>query len=202
MVMEPNNPTTQPSGGYDFLKDSGKSRKLPDLSAIKALPFKAKIVLFGGGLFVLFILFIIVSNLFFRAPDNSQQLAAVARQQADILQVAELGVSKARGQAARNLAVTVRLSLIGDQEPLLDALGSRNVRVSTKDDEELEQQFIVAEQGNRFDQEMLDYLQTELASYTRNLEAAFNSTEDPDLRQVLAAQYENAQFLSTEEADE
>lgn len=201
--MDPNAPAGSQPDPYANMGGQGGGGKKFSLPSIN-LSGKAKLpVLIGGG-FLLLILIWMIIGLLSRPPENAQILTTVAEQQARILQAAEEGVDKARSQDARNLAVTVQFSLTGDQKPLLDALKGQNIRVSPKDDEDLEQELILAEQNNRFDRFVADYLEAELASYVQNLARAYESTEDPALREVLEAQYENARFLSgdTEEIED
>ena len=198
--MEPTSGTSDPSSQFDFLANSGGGSKNSSFLG-SILGGKGKIIILaaGGGLALLLIL--LAYSLFFSTPDNAIILTRVGKQQARILQAAETGVDKARNQEARNLAVTVQLSLTGDQKPLLDALGDQNIRISTKDDEELEQQLITAEQANQFDETIIKYLKTELTSYAKNLDAAYRSTQSTKLREVLAAQYKNARFLAGESTE-
>lgn len=204
-MEEPTQPANNGQGTssdpYAFiLKEGGGGNKLSSKLLLKNFGAPAKLVMLGGGAFVFLILLVVGYNSFFSTPENSALLARVGQQQAHILQAAEVGVEKARGQAARNLSITTKLSLIDDQKALKSALGGKNVKVSTSDDPQLEQKLIIAEQGNRFDEELLKYLQTELKSYADNLEAAYNTTlkTDKELREVLAAQYKNARYLSGE----
>lgn len=189
------------SSKYDFILDSGVKSKLPKIPSA-GVPKGAKMLLLAvGGLFVLIIGIVLVSSIFFSAPYNSQLLAGIGGQQARILQAAEMGVESARSQEARNFATTIRVSLVGDQAPLLEALNQRSINASTAADPEVEERLTTAEQANRFDEELINYLQTELASYVRNLETAFNSTDDPALKEVLATQYKNAQLLVGESSN-
>jgi hypothetical protein len=188
------------SDPYAFIMKEGGSNKLASKFSFKSFGTPAKLAMIGGGAIVFLILLSVGYNSFFSAPENSSLLSRVGRQQAHILQAAEMGVEKARSQTARNLSITTKLSLIDDQRSLKSALAGKNVRVSTSDDPELEQKLIIAEQANRFDEELLEYLQTELKSYADNLDAAYNTTlkTDKELRQVLAAQYKNARYLAGE----
>ncbi len=198
--MEPNAPSdnkSQQADPYDFILKSGGK-----LSKVKNMSTTVKLAVLGGGI----VLFLLVSSLlyssFFKAPDNSIILSRIGRQQAQILQAADIGVKKARSQTARNLAITTEFSLIGDQKPLLKALSDQNVRVSTKKDPQIEQKFTTAEQANRFDETLLDYFHTELTSYAGNLKTAYNTTKSKALKKVLAAQYRNARFLSGQGAEQ
>lgn len=204
-MEEPTQPASNGQGNqsdpYAFiLKEGGGGNKLSSKLTLRNFGTPVKLAILGGGAFIFLILFMVGYNTFLSTPENTPLLARVGQQQAHILQAAEMGVDKARGQAARNLAITTKLSLIDDQKALKSALGGKNVRISTSDDPQLEQKLIVAEQGNRFDEELLKYLQTELKSYADNLEAAYNTTlkTDKELREVLAAQYKNARYLSGE----
>jgi hypothetical protein len=204
--MEPNQPANdagKQSDPYAFIMKPSGGSKLPKLP-LSGLPNTVKLLLLGGGGILLLIIVFFAYKSLFSTPENSDLLASVGRQQANILQVAEIGEEKARGQAARNLAITTKLSLIDDQKSLKAAFGDKNVSVSTSDDPELEQRFTVADQANRFDDELLEYMHTELTSYARNLQAAYNTTlkTDKELREVLAAQYKNARFLAGEGAAE
>lgn len=192
--MEPNSPAP------DVLNQIGG--KQSKLSSLSRMPKQGKLIMIGGGAFLLLLGLIIIYNLFIKTPDNAPILQTVGEQQARILQAAETGVEKSRGQEARNLAVTAELSLSGDQRPLLDALRKQNIRISTRDDPELAQELITAEQANRFDEFLMDYLSSELADYVRNLDRAYRSTESQSLRELLESQFENARFLAGVGADE
>jgi len=163
----------------------------------KQLPKAAKFGVIAIGLMLIIMLASFAYSLIFSAPDNAQQLVSTAKQQGKIIQAAELGVKGARSQEARNLAITTQLSLEGDQPILLNALKAQNVRVSVGDDPEVEQLLVSADQSNRLDEVLIEFLRLELNKYINSLNASFRTTTDPDLKEVLEQQYRNAEFLVT-----
>lgn len=169
---------------------------------------KMKLIIIAGGALALVLLGALVfSFLSNRGPDNKQQLLKVAQQQNELIRISDIGVEKARGTAARNLAVTTKLSLTSDQPVLLAALKGQDMKVGSKElgggkNTKTDAMLTTAAQANRFDEALVEYLQKELISYQKNMNAAYETTVSNSLKTVLKAQYENAKTLSTEKLEE
>lgn len=165
----------------------------------KSSPKVLKIVLSaaGGLLLILFVIVIYVFN--FSKPENAEQLTETARIQSQILQVSKIGAKHANSQEVKNLSATTYLSLVGDQPELVQALSAQNVSAPTGENPEIEQELIRARQENRLDSAINDWLIKRLEDYAVSIQASYESTEDPELREVLEVQFKNAQTLRQEE---
>jgi flagellar basal body-associated protein FliL len=190
----------QQTGQYDFFMNQGATAgKVPMMGGGNSM--KRRIILVVIGAVILIILAIVATQLLFNSkPDNAQQLLEIAQQQNELIRISGIGVEKARGTDAKNLAMTTKLSLSTDQQPLIDALAKQNIKAkpqlndtkNSKTDALLD----TAEQNNRFDDEFLKYLRTELASYQKKLNDAYKNTSSKSLKEAMKHQYQNASTLA------
>ncbi len=195
----------QQQGQYDFFMNQGaaggKAPRMGGGSMTKRIVIAAV-----GGLTLLILVIIGYQLLLGSKPNNAQQLLEIAQQQNELIRVSDIGVKKAHGTDAKNLAMTTKLSLSTDQQPLINALAKQKIKAksqlnaskNTKTDDMLE----TADQNNRFDDEFLKYLHTELASYQKKLNEAYKNTTSKSLKEAMKIQYQNASTLAGVKAEE
>jgi hypothetical protein len=194
--MQPNN------NQYDFIMNPQTSA--PKGSFLKGGDNKRFFAIVGGGVFVLLVL---VTLLFSGdAPSNADLLVKVAQRQNELIRVAGIGVKEARSTQALNLARTVELNLRSDQAPLLSTLKAQKVKVGAKQlampgSDATTKMLTEARQNNRFDDAFVTFVQSELLAYQRDLQEAYSTSVNNQLKSTLKAQYDNASVLISTEAN-
>jgi hypothetical protein len=183
---------------YNFIlnPDIGPQKKSP----LPSLGTKQLIILGVAGIFLLGLIGMLVYSLSNRGPTNKQQLISIALEQNELIRVSTIAIKEAKGTQARNLAMTTKLSLRSDQSSLIAALGSQNVKLSSKQLQggkktQNDQKLTEATQNNRFDEVYLELIQKALVDYQRNLNAAYKTTVSARLKQTIKAQYQHASLI-------
>lgn len=153
-----------------------------------------------GGLVLVMIIFLLVSVLFGSKVSNKDQLIALAKEQNELIRVADVGVVKAKTIEAKNLATTAKLTLSSHQKPLIDTLAAQKVKLKPKQlvqgrNAETDKKLTAAEQTNRFDEVFIALLSTQLKTYQTNLKAAYDNTSNQQVKALLSDQYSQASFF-------
>lgn len=208
MVMNPNSPLAPPPSGqqgpdrsnpYDFLSESPK--KSSGFSFMNNRSKKARIITVSVGAIILaMIAFIVVGLLTSAGKADTVSLINAAKQQNELIRIADIGTQKARGQEAKNLAVTTKLTLQSQQSEMIGAVKMKNKKFGTKDlaissSKQNNELLTAAEQSNRFDEEFLDLMRKELINYQQTVEKAYKGAEGTQLKAALLSQYESANIL-------
>lgn len=150
---------------------------------------------------LLMFLSLIFSAVFNRTTDITNQLVVIAKQQNELIRIADIGTEKARVADAQNLAMTTKLSLSSQQQNLLGIVGNNGRKLSNNElneskDASNDRLLNEAEQNNRFDEVFIELLESELLAYQKNLEQVYRQTPDQSTRQALASHYESASLLA------
>lgn len=192
----------QPNDQYDFFMNPGAPQKRSPLAGLPgSKPNKKTLIIFGAAAVVfLIIVMIVISALFKGGPSNAEQLIGVTQKQQELMRVSEIALKDARGNEAKNLAMTTLLSLQSDQATLVSALASQKVKVGGKQlnggkNEKTDATLTDAKQNNRFDEAYLEYVQEELANYQKSLNGVYKNTVSKSLKETLKLQYQNASIL-------
>jgi hypothetical protein len=192
------NPHQADKNPYDFLNESPEPKK----GLLKGQgPRQRLLIVLAGSLILLAIVALIISLAFGGAPSNKLELISIAQQQNEIIRVATIGDQKARESQAKSLGLTTKLTLISDQQPLLNALKSQKVKIAPKQlsagkNPSTDQALTQAEQANRFDDEYIKTLQNELATYQKALKSAYdNPATGKKLKATIEKDYKNASLI-------
>lgn len=209
--MQPNTPPAPPPmdpqrrpverNPYDFIVDPGQ----PALKKKFALPkgsSKSQRIFMGlGGGVILITLIVLVSTILGSGDKaKKQQLVSVVSQQKELIRVAEIGVKKAKGVEAKNLAVTTQLTLTSEQTALLSSLKSMGVKTDSKTlggkNTKTDATLTAAEQANNFDAVFIETIQTDLTTYAKSVQTAYKSNSSKKTKAALEAQFKNAAILA------
>jgi len=195
MVMAEHHPD------YDFIMNPAQAPKKSIIPAGNSM--KQRLIIVAAGAVLLLIAAIVVIALISSAGKAGQaDLVKAAQQQAEIIRVSKLGLDRARGSSAKNLATTTNLSMQSDQTALLAALKTQGVKVSNEElaagkDTKTDTALITAEQSNRFDEAFTEAIQAQLVAYQKTLKTAYDSASSTKLKDALALQFEHAGLLAT-----
>lgn len=194
----PMSPNHTGSNQYEFILNpaqSPKKRLLPGGGSMKQ-----RLLLVAAGVVVLLILFLVVTALLGSAGSAvKQDWQKLVEQQTELIRVSDIGIQKARGKEAKNLATTTKLSLessqIGlqalaskaDAETDAKKIGGRNAQT----DSSLTQ----AEQTNQFDEVFTTLLYKQLRDYQATLKKLYDSSSNDKTKQQLQEAYSNVGVL-------
>lgn len=206
MVMDPNTPPApppmqpglppQPDSQYDFIVNPGQPKKKTLLPS--GYSKKQKVLFVIIGLVILFIGYSLLSSFLGGADkSNKEQLVSVVNQQRELIRISEIGVKKAKGTEARNLATTTQLSLISEQKELEAAVRALGVKVKgSGKNSKTDELFTKAEQANNFDAVFIEKLQADLLKYAKSVKTAYENNSSTKTKKDLEAQFNNAATLA------
>lgn len=194
MVMQPNGQSSNP---YEFMNT------LPPAGGGAApVDKKRRIIIVAiAGSVLLMLIVIILSLALGGGPSNKEELLSLAKQQNELIRIAEIGAQKSHESQAKNLAVISKLSLTTDQQPLIDALKAQDLKVTAADlsagkNPKTDEALKVAEQANRFDEVFITTMQSQLTTYQKSLKKAHdNPATGKKLKATLDTQYRNASLI-------
>ena len=200
VLMQPQTSNSLP-GGYDFLQTP-----TPQKSGFLTGNSKRKRMLIVGiGVLLLVIIASVMISVFQNAnKPNTEQLLVVLQDQQEIIRIAEVGSSKAKGSDTLNYSTTVLQTVRSDQKSLLEALG-KNFKVSSKvlaakESKKTDEQLTAAEQTNRLDETVKEVLEKHMKTYRTNLRAAYDGSSSKKTKDVLQTAFNNTgHFLPTSE---
>ena len=187
---------------YDFIfNGQNKKGKQPFLAGGSKQQRILIAIIFGGIILVLIIA--VFSFVFSKGKSNTKVLVSVAQQQNEAIRIAEIGVSKSKDSATRNLAITTKLSLETSQKQLLDNIkqtdgevqeNELNAKKSSATDEAL----TAAEQSGNFDKEFSAKIREQLNMYLSELKDARSQIPTKSTRAILDSSISQATLLLKE----
>lgn len=206
MLMQPNQPGT-PGNPYDFIFNS-PSPPQKGFGAAGGSGMKKRILIAGVGATVLVIFAIIATSFLGSAgkADNAALLSMV-EQQHEIMRLADVGISKAKGPEAQNLAITTKLTLASSQKDIQSYATKRGVKIdqkllSEKKNSKTDAALTAAEQSNRFDEAFIQVLESHLAKYQASLKKAHGEATDKKDKEKLAAAFKDTALLVNKPEDQ
>jgi lipopolysaccharide export LptBFGC system permease protein LptF len=162
---------------------------------------KKRILIVAAGGAVLLMVFMLVFSLIFSGGKGSTEtLLSIARQQSELIRVANEGAQRARGPQAQNLAMTTKLSLTSAQQDLQAYIKSQGIKVKQKElaappNSRTDAELTAAEQDNRFDEAFTALMQQQLTAYQAALKQAYDETSSRSGRQVLSDSHAQVELL-------
>ena len=192
MLMQPQQPD------YNFIVNPAQKAKKPLLP--RGNSTQARIFVVLGGVIALLIIGVVVSSLISSGGKAQKEtLLKAAQQQAELIRVSNIGITKARDPSARNFASTTSLTLQSDQRALLVHVKASAKELAlgknTKNDIALTE----AEQSNNFDAVFTQMLKTQLTTYEKTLKNAYDGASSKKTKATLADEYNHANTLVTKE---
>lgn len=196
MLMQPQ------SNEYDFIMNTDhKPKKKVVLPSGNSK--QSRILIVVGGVSLLLIGIVVIMSFISSAGNAGKtELLKAAQQQAEIVRISEIGIDRAKGSTAKNLATTTSFSMQSDQATLTASLSGQGVKVNAKElaaskNQKTDAILTAAEQSNKFDEVFITTLHTELASYQQTLKSAYDKTSSKKLKATLTEQFEHAELLAT-----
>ncbi len=195
-AMQPNEPFhSSPQGNYDFILNHGQQPSKSILPGGGSMKQRIIVVAIGGGILLLII--IIVFALLLGGGGSSDQLESIAKTEAELIRISDIGTQKAKGPDARYLAMTTKLSLTSTQKGTLGVLGKKmsDKELATGRSSQTDATLNQAEQASRFDEVFTDVLKTALADYQKQLQQMYTSTDSNKVKQHLDKSFQQTTLL-------
>lgn len=197
MFMQPESHNPHPvSNPYEFL-----NAPLPTNAGSSGDKKKRIIIVAVVGSIILMLIAIILSLALGSGPSNKTELLSLAKQQNELIRIAELGAQKSHESQAKNLAIITKLTLTTDQQPLINALKAQKLTITPQDlssgkNTKTDEALTAAEQANRFDEVFITTMQQQLTTYQKSLKQAYdNPATGKKLKATLDSQYRNASLI-------
>src|ERR1700741_2921203 len=179
---------------YNFIMDANHKPKKPLLPGGNSKQGRIMIVV-GGVVLLLVIGSVVMMLLASAGKSEKQNLTKAAQQQAEIIRISKIGIDKARGSTARNLAMTTNLSMQSDQIVLLKQGNVSAKEAALGKNTKTDVTLTSAEQSNKFDEVFTQTLQAELKDYQMTLVNTYHGAKNKTLKATLDAQYQHAYIL-------
>lgn len=189
-------PTTTGHNPYEFIL----SAQPPKPSKFGSGSLAKRILLVCVGLGLLAVIAMVAMNLLGSKGVSREQLVTIAQQQQEIVRIAQTANSQATGQATKDIATTIDLSVNTDQQKLLEYGSKINIKIDKKQlnlkkDTKTDAFLDNAQASSTYDAAWRQTMQTMIASYKSNLTTLFDSTESKSLKDILNKSFNNATLI-------
>lgn len=201
-------PQPQPNGGnYDFIMNPAKPPRKPLLPTNS---IASRLLVVVGGIFVLLIIFVVVSNLLKGSNHVLPALTSVGQQQQELLQLTGADLQTGSSNQAptlsangKNFAATVQLTVGSAQSQLTTYLLNNHYKLkknlfSLTLSKTLDEQLSAAVSAGNFESTFDTVMQSQLKTYERVLQQAYGQVTGPKGRALLSSDYDQAQLLLTQ----
>lgn len=201
---QPGNITPGPANQYDFITNPAPNQPPPGqqgpLSILNNNPFLKKVVLIvGGGIALMLLLWIAGSMLGSRSNANIDNAVGITQSQAEIIRVADIG-ERDGNQQTRNFAVTAGLSLTTQQQRWLALLAEQGHAIGSDElaasrNAETDQQLETAKINNAFDHTFSQLMEDALHAYAAELDSAYAAASHAVERELLTEHFAQTELL-------
>lgn len=207
MLMQPNQvppapPPYQPSPNgnnpYEFITAGGPVGKNTVLGGGGQ---KKRIIIVSIAAVLLLIVSLIVFSILSSGGGNVKaDYQKLVQQQAELIRISEIGVSKARQTETKNLAITTQLTLSSDQAELLKIAKKAKAKTDAKSlvlgkDTKTDALLTTADQTNQFDQTFIKTLLAQLKDYQDNLKKVYDASSSKSTKDTLSKDYDAVKIL-------
>ncbi len=182
---------------YDFLAETKKPKKIFNFGGNK----RERIIIAVFGATLLIVLIGIVGAILGNSGKKAgQDLIEVAQAQTEIIRVAGIGTSKARGTDAQNLARTTSSTIQTDNTNTLALLSKANIKTNAKElalTRNAKTDLLLTQAGetNQFDAVFTAELNKLLTAYQKTLQKAYGDASAKLTLNVLTEQFRHTEVL-------
>lgn len=140
------------------------------------------------------IIIIVITLLGSAGSESRNDYQNLVQQHAEILRISTVGVEKARGADAKNLAITAKLSLQTLQADVNGIAGKAGASVDPETlalgaDPETDTLLTAAEQDNRFDETFAAKLTELLNEYRQTAQRLYDQSSNTETKSILEQTY-------------
>lgn len=153
-----------------------------------------------GGATLLIIVVVLFMSLMGGKKNTTEELVGLVQSQNEIVRISHEGTSSSIRQTTKNLAVTAEYSILTQQGETTNYLAEHGrvlgeKEVTLKQDASTDQQFTTAKSTSTFDLVYSQVMQNLLTDYATSLKQVFNTTQNPETKDLLSGYYEQTQLL-------
>jgi hypothetical protein len=202
----PPQPTQSPPTGphapeYDFIMDPKKTSKGPLLPSFNSSSLITRVGVIAGGLLVLLILFALIKSLLFKGPDLSAYVT-IAQDQQELIHLTSTASSQflTLSSSNKNMAATINITLLSNQNQILTYLAGNHHKVSTKTlnkgiDANLDTQLTNAQAAGTYDASFQSVVEDRLNAYLNDLSRTYQASSGQKGRAILKSDYAQGVLL-------
>ncbi len=192
-------PEFNPQQAYDFIDEPIQQQSRgPLLPTNSSLPMR--IAIFGGGLVVLMILFVVIKG-FLGGGSSYTALLSVTQDQQAIIHLTDNAQKQSDlSESNENFSATANLSLASSRSDLVNYMAKNGKKVNLKElnlkiSKTTDTQLVAAASAATYNETYKGIMQKKLTSYMNDLKQAFVETSGPKGQALLNSQYEQAKLL-------
>jgi hypothetical protein len=204
MVMSEKSPagsyaTPAEKSPYDFINTNEQPPKKSILPGNTS--FRGKlIILIGGAVALMAVVAIVIGAFMQGGGKTNEQMLEIAKQQNELVRIADIGTKKARSASAQNLAITTKSTIGSDQRATVAYLEGQNIKVTIKElalgkNSKTDQLLVLAEQSNQFDEKFEMTLKEQLTDYRADVKKAYDEASGKKPKAILADNYNHVSAL-------
>ena len=174
---------------YDFIMSSGAEPQKKGFFANATK--RQRILVVGGAAMVMLMLLGILLALFSSGTDpRLEQRLKLGQQHAELLRISDIGIRKARGSDARNLATTAKLSLSSYEAKVTEIAKKNQAKVTNAQlaggkDPKTDEALTTAEHNNRFDEVFTETMYVQIRAYLKQLQTVYKNSTSNSEKQTL-----------------
>lgn len=199
--QQPQYPTTNPGGQYDFILNPTPHKR--GLSLHLGGNFAMKLLFIAGGALAVVIILVVVLSLFTSGSSTAADLTNLAETQNELIHIATESSGNTVQQTTQNLAMNVLLISSSQQQSVLQALKKDGVKLSTKqlkikESVAVDQQLTNAQSTSDYDTVFIQIIQNQLQSYESLLKQLNGQTKSTTEKSLTFTYYQQTQLLLTQ----
>jgi hypothetical protein len=192
-------PPSPNMGQYDFI--TGGSSPQPQRFNV---PNSKKMILFVliGAVFVIGLVWLILSLIFSSGGDKLTPLIGVAQQQTEIVRITDAAIKddKLSSQDIKNFAENTSLSIGTDKTAMLDFMAKNGLKIkdktlTAKQSSQTDSALEAAKANGTYESTFVNIVQDQLKNYQSSLKKAYDGSTSSVERSFLSGQYSNAGLL-------
>lgn len=198
--MDPYQQYQAPQQGspYDFIMNPSKPPKKK--FGLGGNNFAMTLALIVGGAFLFMIILTVLLNSFGPKTLSKSDLVTLAQVENELVRVSQSAAASATQQTTKNLAVTIQLSMLSQQQKTLNFLSANGVKVDQKElglkqDATTDQQLASAKTTSTFDLVFSQLMQDELEAYSKDLKILNGRAANKTERDLTSTFYTQTQLL-------
>lgn len=189
----------QQQNPYDFIMNPGQAPKKTLLPKLGGGSFTKKIILIIAGAVIVVIIMWILGSIFGGSSVNKADVITLTQMQEEIARVSARG-QEATDQAAKNMAINVKLTIQTQQKEWLDFLAVRGTEVKDeqlglKKNEAADTRLEEAKANNTYDLTFNQTMETYLNQYITQLETDFNKAAITTQKELIQEHYNQTKIL-------
>ncbi len=153
-----------------------------------------------GGVILLIVLLIGASLIFGGGSSSKETSLKLAQLHTELIRVSEIGMDKAQGQSAKNIATTTNLTLQSSLPTIME-IATKDQKIEKKllaagQDSKTDKTLTDAEQRSQFDEAFIELLVVEIKEYQKALTSAFEESKSKNNKAAYDDLFKNLKKIT------